>query len=143
MKYKIEIKPEQTEDVVVTVRQSSAVLTRIENILKESTDVLFGYTEQGIVRLVPEEVYCFFTEGHRVYAAGAQEKYQLKERLYTLEEMFPVDFVKINQSCLINVTQIQKFEVSIGGSLFVILKNGFRDYISRRQVKIVKERLGL
>ena len=33
--------------------------------------------------------------------------------------------------------------VTLGGSLTVVLKNGYRDYVSRRQLKAVKERMGL
>ncbi len=143
MKYRIEIVPDQTEDLLISARESSPVLERIEKLLRETPDVLYGYGEEGIVRLTPEIVYGFFTEGNRVYASVRDGKLQVKERLYTLEEMFPEDFVKVNQSCLINIAKIRKFDTSIGGSLLVILQNGFRDYVSRRQMKIVKERLGL
>jgi len=37
---------------------------------------------------------------------------------------------------------IKKFDVSFGGALTVIFKNGYTDYVSRRQMKIVKERIG-
>ena len=41
------------------------------------------------------------------------------------------------------VTKIKKFESTIGGSLKVIFKNGYVDYISRRELKIVKQRMGI
>lgn len=143
MKYKIAIHPEQAEDILISARESTPTLEKIENILKETADVLYGYSGQDIVKLVPREVYCFFTEGNKVFASAKDGKFQVRERLYTLEEMFSGDFIKVNQSCLVNIAKIRKFEASIGGSLMVILKNGFRDYVSRRQMKMVKERLGL
>ena len=63
-------------------------------------------------------------------------------RLYQLEELLDASFVKINQSSIVNVKKIERFEASIGGALLVILQNGHRDYVSRRQVKAVKERIG-
>ena len=51
--------------------------------------------------------------------------------------------MKINQSCLVRVDKIKRFHSSIGGSLMVTLEGGYRDYISRRQLKIVKERIGI
>ena len=52
-------------------------------------------------------------------------------------------FVKLNQSCLANIKQIKEFKASIGGSVMVIFQNGYKDYISRRELKNVKERIGL
>ena len=52
------------------------------------------------------------------------------------------DYLKINQSCIVNIKAIKQFDVSLGGSLMISLKNGYRDYVSRRQVKAVKERIG-
>ena len=52
-------------------------------------------------------------------------------------------FIKINQSCLANKKKIKKFEYTIGGSLRVVFKNGYIDYIARRELKNVKERMGL
>ena len=52
-------------------------------------------------------------------------------------------YVKINQSCYANIKNIKKFESTIGGSLKVIFKNNYVDYISRRELKNVKERMGL
>jgi hypothetical protein len=71
------------------------------------------------------------------------ETLQLKQRLYEIEKVLPETFVKINQSCLCNIRKISKFGASLGGSLTVILKNGYKDYVSRRQIKAVKERFGL
>jgi DNA-binding LytR/AlgR family response regulator len=63
--------------------------------------------------------------------------------MYTVEEQLGGRFVKINQSCTVNVDKIERFDVSIGGALRVTLKNGFRDHVSRRQLKAVKERMGI
>jgi len=68
--------------------------------------------------------------------------FRLNHRLYQLEERLGTRFLKINQSCLANIQQIQRFDASLAGALLVIFKNGYRDYVSRRQLKTVKERMG-
>ena len=73
----------------------------------------------------------------------ANEKYLIKQRIYVLEEMYNNTFIKINQSCLINIDKIKRFDASLSGFLLVTLKNGYSDYVSRRNLKNVKERLGL
>ena len=44
---------------------------------------------------------------------------------------------------LINIDKIKRFDASLSGFLLVTLKNGYSDYVSRRNLKNVKERLGL
>ena len=53
------------------------------------------------------------------------------------------NFVKINQSCIVNVNKIERFDTSVSGTLKVSLKNGYTDYVSRRQLKPIKERIGI
>ena len=67
----------------------------------------------------------------------------IKNRLYQIEEIVDSNFIKINQSCIANINQIKKFDATLGASLLVIFKNGHSDYISRRELKNVKRRLGL
>ena len=57
--------------------------------------------------------------------------------------MLDENFIKINQSCIANIRQIEKVEGTFSGSLSVVFKNGYKDYISRRNLKNVKERLKL
>ena len=142
MKYKIVINSEQEEDAVISLRERGELLGRIESVLSEREE-LFGYKDNEAVRLDAAELYCFFIEGGRVYALCSSGKYLIKDRLYRLERSYSEDFVKINQSCLVNVSKIIRFTTSFGGSLRVELLGGYRDYISRRQLKSVKERIGL
>jgi len=60
-----------------------------------------------------------------------------------LEEKLSSDFIKINQSCIVNIKKIEKFSASIYGTLNIKLKNGYSDYVSRRNMKKIKERFGL
>ena len=38
---------------------------------------------------------------------------------------------------------IDHFEITLGASLKVVLKSGYKDYVSRRMQKNVKERIGI
>ena len=143
MKFQLIIDPEREEEIVVFAHEKSELVRRIEAISKEPLQDLLGYKEEEIRRLDPENVSCFFVEGGRVWAETADGRYYLKERLYRLEEAFSDVFLKINQSCLVNVRKIKRFESTIGASLVVVLEGGHRDFVSRRQLKIVKERMGM
>lgn len=141
MKYKIKIRNDQDEDLVIYAKEDTDLLERIENLLKETDPTLFGYDGARAIRLEADEISCFFIESGRTYAHTKHGKLLIKERLYRIEEVFGDGFVKINQSCLINVSKIKRFDSSIGGALLVVLEDGYRDYVSRRQLKSVKERM--
>ncbi|MBQ7760694.1 MAG: LytTR family transcriptional regulator DNA-binding domain-containing protein [Clostridia bacterium] len=102
-----------------------------------------AYKNKETILLSQNEVYCFTSENGSIYAITENEKLLVKQRIFQLEELLSDNFVKINQSSLANITKIKRFDASFGGSLLVIFKNGYRDYVSRRQTKAVKERIGI
>ncbi|MBQ8338409.1 MAG: LytTR family transcriptional regulator [Oscillospiraceae bacterium] len=142
MRYKIVINSDQEEDILILAREKSELLDKLDALLSAEGQELLGFYEGKIIKLDTDNIFCFTVEDNKVFALTEKEKYVLKQRLYQLEESFGADFMKINQSCLVNITKIKSFDASIGGSLTVTLKNGYRDYISRRQLKFVKERIG-
>lgn len=143
MKCTLIITDEHQEEVVIYARKRTKLTDDIEALVNGSVPEIIGYGENQAVRLKTDEVTCFMVEDSKVYALTDKEKYQLKQRLYQLEEMLPNNFVKINQSCIANIRQIKKFDTSISGTLLIKFKNGYKDYVSRRQMKAVKERFGL
>ena len=142
MKFTLIIDENREEEVVVYARGKSKFTEELEAFVGSNTPELIGYSGKNIVKLSGAEVFAFAVEEGKVFAVTEREKLLLQKRLYQIEEMLDVRFVKINQSCIVNVGQIERFEATIGGSLMVVLKNGYRDYISRRQMKTVKERIG-
>ena len=143
MKCTLIITDEHQEEVVIYTRERTKLTDDIEALVIGSVTEIIGYGENQAIRLKTDEVICFMVEDNKVYALTDKEKYQLKQRLYQLEEMLPDNFVKINQSCIANIRQIKKFDTSISGTLVINFKNGYKDYVSRRQMKTVKERFGL
>ena len=143
MKCHIVIDPAREEEIFVYAHQRSALTDEIQRLAGDEEQEWIGYRDKVAVRLDPAEVCCVFVEDGKVFAMVGAEKYWLKQRLYQLEERLPGNFVKINQSCLANLRAIQKFDASFSGTLRVIFRNGHSDYVSRRQLKQVKERLGL
>ena len=142
MKYKIYIDREREEEILIYAHEKNHLVERIEELILEQQRDILAFGDGEVVRLCEDEIFCFVVEEGRVFALTERDKFQLKMRLYQLEEQFPDRFVKINQSCLVNADKIARFDASIGGSLMVTLKNGYKDYISRRQMRAVKDRIG-
>lgn len=143
MKFKTIISRDRDEEVVIYAHERTKEIEKIEAFVAEADTELLGYDEnRGICKLVSSEIDCFAAENGRTYALVGSQRLWVKKRLYELEEMLDDSFVKINQSCIGNIQRIRRFDVSVGGALMVTFKNGHRDYVSRRQLKFVKERIG-
>lgn len=142
MKCKVFIDKNHEEEVIIYSHQRNALVEQLESLVNAQEVEILGYKEQETVKLDLSDIFCFICENNKVYAITEKEKYKIKLRLYQLEERLPQNFVKLNQSCLGNISKIKRFKASFGGSLSVEFKNGYMDCVSRRQMKIVKERFG-
>ena len=135
------IDKDREEELVLYLKEKSELADRVKSVISDSTGIL-GYDGVNVAPLSPCEIYAIFLEDSKLYAMTRDKKYRLKMRLYEAEALIGNGFVKINQSCIANIKRIDRFEVSFAGALSVIFKNGYKDYISRRQLKKVKERIG-
>lgn len=143
MKCTIHFDKGREEEVIVYTHASSPLTEEIRRICDTETEELIGYGENDVRKLHPRDVCCFVVENNKIWALTMEGKYQIKARLYQLEERLSDGFVKIHQSCLANVRRIEKFGTSFTGALTVTFQNGYCDYVSRRNVKHIKERFGL
>lgn len=142
MKFRMIIDRDREEEVVIYAHEKTKLIEDIEALVLGNTAELIGYTERSTVKLDANDVMCFSVENGKIYALTKNEKLRIKLRLYQIEEMLSDGFVKINQSCVANIKMIERFESSFSGAIQVRFKNGYTDYVSRRQLKTVKERLG-
>ena len=143
MKCEIIIDSALEEKIVIYAKENSVLIEDIKQMVEKSSIGLVGYNEKEMVTLNPLDIYCVTIIDNRVFAICENEKLQLKERLYSLEEKLPETFIKINKSTLANIQKIERFDASISGTLKILFKNGYVDYVSRRQLKTIKERLGI
>lgn len=142
MKCRVIITDSQNE-VIIYTDKITPLTKEIERLCDQERAELIGYSDNEIIILEPYEISCFISEGDRVYALVNDKKLRIRSRLYTLEQEYSKHFVRINQSCLANISMIKRFNVSLWGALEVHFKNGYKDYVSRRRVKAVKERMGV
>lgn len=142
MKFTNVIDENREEEVIVYSHHKSPLAEKIESIVSEYSIEFIGYSDEQIIRFEITDVFCFTVEDNKIYALTQKGKLNVKLRLYRLEEKLPENFIKINQSCIANIKNIEKFDTSVSGTLMVIFKNGYKEYVSRRNIKSVKERLG-
>lgn len=143
MKFTLHIDKEREEEILIYAHENRPVFAEIERLLTGAETNLVGYEGEHIVMLKLKDVTCFVSSDDKVYALAGKHRYMVKKRLYQLQEQLGADYIRINQSCIANIRQISRFSVSIGGSLEVIFRDGYKDYVSRRELKNVKERIGI
>ena len=143
MKCRVVIDKEREEEVVIYSHEENGFTDKIKSFVESLSVGFVGYDGAEVKPLTASEIFCFSIDRGKIYAFTEKRRFEIKQRLYEIEEQLGRDFIKINQSCIVSVDKIERFKVSIGGALLVILKNGYKDYISRRQLKTVKQRVGL
>lgn len=130
------------EEIIIHVHERNELVEAIEKLVSERSQDIIGYRDNEAEKINLPDVNCFICENNKVFAL-TDEKLLVKERLYQVEEKLDGDFIKINQSCIANSRKIKKVQATFSGALSVVFSNGYTDYISRRNLKNVKERLGV
>ena len=143
MKFSLVIDKTREEEVSIVCHEKREIFEKIEKLVANEGLELTGYENDNIVLINLDDVACFISSDNNVYALVNNHRYRIKKRLYQIEEMLDLSYIKINQSCIANIKQIKQFKASFNGFLEVIFKNDYKDFVSRRELKNVKERIGL
>ena len=140
MKIKIFIDKEHDEEIHVFARERTELVDKIERLVKGQENIL-AKRDRVSYNIELCDVVCFTSNDNKVFVHAGKDVLEVDEKLYELEESLPDTFLKINKSCIANIEKIKSFDATITGTLAVNFKNGERDYVSRRRMKYVKERL--
>lgn len=85
------------------------------------------------------EIVRIYSENKKVYVRTAEDTYEVRDRLYSLEELLrDKGFVRISNSEIVNISQIHKLDMSYTGTIRMLMKNGDETYVSRRFVSKIK-----
>ena len=142
MKFRLIIDMEKDEEVVVTAHGRTALIDEIEALVGKNTDRIPGYTEDDIKMLSVSDIECVTVLEGKTYAIDSKNRrYRLKQRLYELEAFLPASFIRINKSTLANQQALDRFSVTVAGSVDAVFRCGYREYVSRRCFAQIKRRL--
>ena len=142
MKFKLNIDRNKEERVEATLHGKGDFSYRLEELVLgySGEDSVMAYTEDDIKELKYRDIECVTVIDSKTYAIDtAGDRYRLKMRLYEISEILPSYFIKINKSSLANRKQIERFSAAFSGSVDVIFKCGYKDYVSRRCFADIKK----
>ncbi|KAB7704704.1 LytTR family transcriptional regulator [Bacillus aerolatus] len=96
---------------------------------------------QSIV-IQPDEIDYVQADGRKVMAVLSGRSVELKMKLYEVEEILDENqFTRFSKSVIGNLDQIKHFELFFNGNLCITFKSGNKEYVSRKYVKTMKEKL--
>jgi len=143
MKFRLIIDRTKEEEVVVTARERSALIDKIEAlVLRQSgSDRIAAYTEDETKILLFSQIECITVLDGKTWAVDVRgERYRLRQRLYELEEVLPSCFIRINKSAIANENRLDRFEASFSGAVDAVFQCGYKEYVSRRCFAAIKRR---
>lgn len=142
MKFQLIIDKGKEETAVITAHRRTPLIDEIETLISQYTGRIPGYTEDNIKMLSVSDIQCITVLDGKTYAIDrTNQRYRLKQRLYELEEQLPASFIRINKSTLANEYALDRFAVTIAGSVDAVFQCGYREYVSRRCFAQIKRRL--
>ncbi|MDL2270689.1 LytTR family transcriptional regulator [Methanobrevibacter sp. OttesenSCG-928-I08] len=89
------------------------------------------------------EIFMIKTENKQNKVYTYNNSFITDKKLYELEDILDDSFIRISKSSIINIGKIDHVAPSFKGIMFISLKNGLKDNISRKYLPIFKEKLGL
>ena len=145
MKVSIDISTEYKEPfAVIHTDKVTPEIQRVIDVLGTSeTPVTAFQNEEDIVVLQPKDIYMISVEDGDTIIYGARSQYRSRKRLYELAEQLGKQFMQISKTTLINLSYMDSIEPGFSGTLLLKLKNGSKDYVSRKYLPEFKKYLGL
>lgn len=110
-----------------------------DKILKliNNKDELLAYLNYETYIIKINDIMSIYSKDKNNYIKVNNKEYIIKETLYSLEEILPDNFIRISNSCIVNVEFIKCFNTSIVGKIIVIMKNGDNLVVSRSRTRII------
>ena len=142
----INVGAKEPEILITTAHMTEDVNRVVEFVsrLDDSPTILSGIRDDKVELLDYDAIIRIYAEEGKVFARTEQGLYQIRLRLYEVEErMDNGKFVRISNSEIVNLKKVKSLDLSFVGTICMELSNGEVSYVSRRYVSKIKKVLGL
>lgn len=142
MKFELNVNPDIDEAVRADVHKRSDFTERLEQLVLEfnGNSSITAYAEDEIKVIDFNEIECVTVIDGKSFVVDAHGRlYRIRYKLYEAAELLPSSFIKINKSTIANKKRIERFSAAFSGSVNVIFKSGYTDYVSRRCFAEIKK----
>ena len=142
----IDVGAKEPEILITTAHMTEDVNRVVEFVsrLDDSPTILSGIRDDKVELLDYDAIIRIYAEEGKVFARTEQGLYQIRLRLYEVEERLDNGkFVRISNSEIVNLKKVKSLDLCFVGTICMELSNGEVSYVSRRYVSKIKKVLGL
>ena len=133
---------DEPEMIIRAPRLTEDVARLQQLILEQKMTPLTFYKDRSEYFVDVSEILFFETDGEKIYGHTKEEAYEVRQKLYELEEILPIDFCRISKSTIVNTKQIYAIEKSFSGTSTVNFYQTHKQvHVSRHYYQLLKERL--
>ena len=134
-----------TDALTDNIQKAMVLLENEDEVEEEMGDnsILAVKKGQDIVLLDFEDIFMIRVEEKQTKVYTEDKDYLVKKPLYQIEENLDSDFVRVSKATIVNLRKIKRVAPSLRGMMFIELKNGLKDNISRKYLSGFKEALDL
>lgn len=144
MRVEIKLSPDIEEAyAVIYCSEVTDEIQKLSSLMEAGEHIVTARDNERIIVLRPKEIFMVRVECEKTVIHCRSQRYLSQKRLYELEQQLGKGFMRISKSAIINLSEIDCVEASFNGMMTLVLKNGSRDYISRKYLPDFKNYLGL
>lgn len=146
MKIRVEIDEDISEnEIVINCKEIDLSILEIQetisNILLKKEHLIF-YKENVEYYFNLMDILFFETDENKIYSHTKNDVYEVRYKLYELEEILPLEFIRVSKSTILNVKHIRSINTNITSSSSInFFESHKQTYVSRHYYKDFKNRI--
>mgnify|MGYP003293935475 FL=1 len=130
--------------VIIECRKADDEVMKLKNHIELFDNKLTARLDDKTFLINPTDTLYFESVDDRTFLYTADKVYEIRHRLYELEELLSDrDFIRISKSQIVNINCIKSLVPELNRSLSATLSNGEILTVSRRYVKPLRILLGI
>lgn len=135
------IAEKEKEQVVIECVEVTQEINEIEAYVESKGTTLSGTMDgQRMKQFALKEVFYFEAIDEKVFAYTADEVYELRLRLYEVEQAYErYHFVRCSKSVVLNLMLLDGISPALNGRFFAHMRNGEKLMISRQYASHIKQ----
>lgn len=138
--------PGQEDEIVIRVAElSEDILETVRKLKnKDIRDSVPLQNKDAILMVPTRDIFYFDAVDNRVFAYTKDKNYEIKMKLYEIEEDNSFSsFIRISKNTIVNIKKIEHLSPEFNGRFVAKLLNGENVIISRGYVPLLKKKLGI
>ncbi len=141
MKVRIEnIVKSEEELVLIRCYKVNDEVSELVDFIRARDGLVSGYEDSQIFQIALRDIYYFEGVDNKVYAYLKNHVYEIKSKLYELEEDYhKMKFFRCSKSILVNLMKVESVKPALNGRFAAKLLNGEEIIISRQYVPVLKK----